>query len=170
MNVGGLILGIHTQLGVTTWQHDTNYFLYDMEGPALSQKMLSYAGASVRDNALILSSSMFAGDVKVFVHSTSAQLKNIDRDGWLEEVIGTVSPSLYFVFIKKTGKLITLIHRSNPHAKSRFFSWENRPGGSQELVFTPELVGLLCRPVIEPPPGLASSQEGFPFSIKLCED
>lgn len=143
MNVGGLIFGIQTRLGVVTWQQDTNFVVYS---PDFSYRAIITAIA--RDNTLVLSSSI-SDDTRVLGHSTSMPGANLWTADWLckakSELDSGATP--VWVFLSTTGRVITLILRSDVTKDSRYVRLENQGGGKFDLGMSLELMAILQQPM-----------------------
>lgn len=160
MNVGGLIFGIQTRLGVVTWQHDTNFVLYS---PDFSYRAI--ITAIVRDNILVLSSSI-TDDTRAFGHSTSMPREDLWTADWLHkakiELDSGATP--LWVFLSTACQVITLIFRSEATKDSRYVKLENQGEGKFNLGLSPELMAILQQPLQNRKDG------GFPFRLNVRND
>lgn len=160
MNVGGLIFGIQTRLGVVTWQQDTNFVLYS---PDFSYRAIITAIA--RDNTLVVSSSI-NDETRVFGHSTSMPRAELWTADWLRkakiELDSGATP--LWLFLSTAGRVITLILRSEVTKESRYVKLENQDGGKFELGLSAELMAILQQPLQD------RNNGSFPFRLNVRND
>lgn len=160
MNIGGLIFGVQTTLGVVTWQQDTNYVLYD---PSFAFR--AWITAIARDNALVLSSSL-TDDTRVLGHSISMPRRDLWNEQWLTSVKAELDSgkSPCWVFISMLGKIITVIFRTDVSKDSRYVRLTHCGNGKFDLALSPELMALLRQPLEDRNDG------NLPFRLNVRND
>ncbi len=160
MNVGGLIFGVQTALGVVTWQQDTNYVLY-----APSFAFRAWITAIARDNALVISSSL-TDDTRVLGHSTSMPRRDLWNEQWLTGAKAALdsAKSPCWIFISTLGKVITVIFRADVSKDSRYVRLTHCGNGKFDLALSPELMALLCQPLEDRNDG------SLPFRLNVRND
>jgi hypothetical protein len=160
MNVGGLVFGAQTSLGVVNWQGDTNYVLYNA---AFTSHALVTAIA--RDNTLVVTSSL-TDSMRVFGHSASMPGTSIWDEQWLrrvkEELDSGLSPN--WIFISTTGKIITLVFRQDIHKESKYIKLTNLGSGKFDLAVSHELMSTLVQPLQD------RSDGSLPFRLNVRSD
>lgn len=156
-NVGGLIFGLRTHAGQTTWQEDTNFVLYD---PQVMSPI--WVSAFVRDNVVVLNSSQ-TNDIRCLAHSVSTR----SIQAWIDKWEGHVQNHLetdkyrYWVFICTLGKVITVLRRDNLDRESRYVSLKKVGDGKFNIGISEELMSLLKQP-------LTDRQDGsLPFRLNF---
>jgi hypothetical protein len=162
MNVGGLTTGLRTTHGNITWLEDTNYAIY---GSNIGSN-LSYISAIVRDNAVIVGSSI-TNDTRVFYHPANAQA-NINSQDWRDRVQDQLSSDRFrhWVFINNDSqnRVITLIIRNDLATESKYFSLSRISEGKYRLGLSSELEEILHRHLPN------RNDDSIPFLLNILND
>jgi hypothetical protein len=159
-NIGGLIFGLRTHAGQTTWQEDTNYVLYDPQ-----VRSLIWVSAFVRDNVVVLSSSQ-TNDIRCLAHSVSTPSIQAWTDKWLCHAKSHLETDLYryWVFISMVGKAITVLRRDNFDVESSYVSLSKISDGKFDIGISEELLSLLKKPLTDMKGG------SLPFRLNFRND
>jgi hypothetical protein len=141
MNVGGIIFGLRVHSGSLSWQDDTNYILYD---PSFAN--VAYVSAFVRDNALVVSSSL-TNDVRVMSHSASMPSSQVWLSSWKTYIDAHLCSDQYryWVFLHTLAKVITVLRREALDRESRYVRLKATGDGKFNLVLSPELKSVLLQ-------------------------
>lgn len=160
MNVGGIIFGLRVHAGGLCWQDDTNYVLYD---PSFMN--VSYVSAFVRDNALVVSSSL-TNDVQVLAHAVSMPSLQVWLSSWEAHIKTHLSSDQYryWVFLSTIGKVITVLRREALDRKSRYVSLDATGDGKFTIGMSPELMSILTKPLVDRDDG------SLPFRLNFRND
>lgn len=144
MNVGGLIFGVQTKMGIVSWHQDVNVVLYD---PGLVYRAL--ISAIARDNTVVVCSSI-TDDTRVLGHTTSLPKADLWTQQWLDSVKKILDSGKcpVWVFINTMERVITLIFRENLESESRYIRFQNQCDGKFELAISGELTGILREPLV----------------------
>lgn len=163
LNVGGLIFGIQTRGGIVSWQHDTNYVLYNSTNQEFSQS--AFISAMARDEMLLVSSSI-SDDIRVFTHSTSLPSTDLFDQEWFTHRKSELDSgsSRYWIFISTTGKVITVIIRQDVSAESQFVKLQNLGNGKFDLAVSGTLLHMLLQPLSDKGDG------SLPFRLNVRND
>jgi hypothetical protein len=160
MNVGGVIFGLRVHAGGLSWQDDTNYVLYD---PSFANVV--YVSAFVRENALVVSSSL-TNDVRILAHSVSTPSSQVWLSSW-ETYIKTHLSSdqyRYWVFLRTLGKVITVIRREALDRQSRYMRLDATGDGKFTIGMSPELMPILTKSLVD------RGDESLPFRLNFLND
>lgn len=160
MNVGGLVFGVRATGGTVSWLPDTNFVLYD---PAFTSK--DFVTAIVRDNALIISSSI-TDDTRVLGHSTSTPHPALWTTEWLQNAKNTLDSGMtpLWIFISTANRVITLIFRSNVNSESKYVRLSNLGEGKFDLAISPDLMQMLTKTLTDKNDG------SLPFRLNMLND
>lgn len=162
MNVGGLITGLRTTHGNITWLEDTNYVIY---GSNIDSN-LSYISAIVRDNAVIVRSSI-TNDTRVFYHPANAQ-PNINNQDWRDRVQDQLNSDRFrhWVFINKDSqnRVITLIIRNDLETESKYIRLSRSSEGKNSVAMSSKLEGILHRHLHN------RNDDSIPFLLNVLND
>ena len=162
LQVGDLIFGLRTEHGAIAWQDDTHVVLYEPEF-AFS----THVSVRARDHA-IAAHSAFNNEVSVFapaaLASTPAHTQRLDA--WRRAVHAARDPDRFrlWVFISAGEKVVTLVIRNELERESRLVRVAGINQGKFDLSLSPELTGLLLRP-------LHNREQGpVPLHLSVRED
>ncbi len=145
LQVGDLIFGLRTEHGAIAWQDDTHVVLYEPEF-AFS----THVSVRARDHA-IAAHSAFNNEVSVFAPAalavTPAHTQRLDA--WRRAVHAARDPDRFrlWVFISAGEKVVTLVIRNELERESRLVRVAGINQGKFDLSLSPELTGLLLRPL-----------------------
>ncbi|OYY62900.1 MAG: hypothetical protein B7Y51_07360 [Burkholderiales bacterium 28-67-8] len=162
LQVGDLIFGLRTEQGVIAWQDDTHVVIYEPEF-AFS----THVSVRARDHA-IAAHSAFNNEVSVFAPAALAPTPEDTRriDAWRRAVHAARDPDRfrYWVFISAGEKVVTLVIRNELERESRMVRVAGINQGKFDLSLSPELTGLLLRP-------LHNREQGpVPLHLSVRED
>lgn len=145
LQVGDLIFGLRTEHGAITWQDDTHVVIYEPEF-AFS----THVSVRARDHA-IAAHSAFNNEVSVFAPAALAPTPEDTRriDAWRRAVHAARDPDRFrhWVFISAGEKVVTLVIRNELERESRLVRVAGINQGKFDLSLSPELTGLLLRPL-----------------------
>jgi len=160
LNVNGLIFGVHTGLGVATWQGDTLVVLYD-------QAFASPAHVAVlaRSDELVVHASHDAA-TRVFVPLPSNHRRAPREACWLRGIQDELAADRFRfrVFISTCEQVITLIIRNDFERESGYVRLKRKSNGQFDFSLSPEMTSLLLRPLED------RSQGSVPLRLSLRED
>ena len=160
MNVGGLIFGVKTSLGIVSWHEDLNVVLYEQ-----SFSYHAIISAIARDNSVVMSSSI-TDDTRILAHSTSMPKADLWAQEWLRnaKIQLDSGDNPIWVFISTTENIITIIFRKSIETDSRYVRLQNHGSGKFDLALSGELMELLCQPVVDLNDG------SLPFRVNVLND
>jgi hypothetical protein len=160
LNVGGVIFGLRVHDGRLSWQDDTNYVLYDS-----SFANVAYVSAFVRDDVLVLSSSL-TNDVRILAHSASMPSSQAWLGSWKAYINTHLNSDQYryWVFLNTLTKIITLVRREVLNRESRYVRLNAAGDGKFTLGMSSELMSLLVQPLEDRGDG------SLPFRLNFRND
>ena len=160
LNVNGLIFGVHTGLGVATWQGDTLVLLYDQAfaSPA-------HVAVQARSDELVVHASHDAA-TRVFVPLPSNHRRAPREACWLRGIQDELAADRFRfrVFISTCEQVITLIIRNDFERESGYVRLKRKSNGQFDFSLSPEMTSLLLRPLED------RSQGSVPLRLSLRED
>jgi len=141
MKVGGVFFGISVNATGVSWQEDTSYFLYP---PDL--RSLQHISVVARDNVLSVSSSL-SGDKRVFMNTINTTNPEKWQARWIPRLKRKFNSgqSIFYTFLSKRDRLITVIKAPNP-LSNKYFKIHADGMGKFDLFFSPELMAMLKNP------------------------
>jgi hypothetical protein len=160
MNIGGLIFGIQSLLGAVSWLSDTNVVLYES-----TLARLEFISAIVRDNALIVTSSL-NNEVRVFGHGVSTP----SLDNWTEKWLSSAKAELdsgkarYWNFTNVFVRDIALVERLDFGIASKYVDARYLGHGRFDIALSPILTERLRAPLSDKGDG------SIPFRLSYLRD
>ena len=159
-NIGGLVFGVRTQAGISAWQEDTTFVLYDagLANP-------TWVSAFARDDAIVTNSSQ-TNEVRVLMHSASTPSAQAWTAKWNTYVKTHLESNRYryWVFLSTQGQVITLIRRKNLDLESKYVRIIKTGENKFDMALSQELVSVLRTPLVDRRDG------GLPFRFNVLND